>query len=48
MGDYYGPVLIDKILKNKNIDISNISLEKNKLISVGSAMHFAIDGDVIW
>lgn len=52
-GDLIGPVLIDQILRSREgLKKANGSLAgicaSPKLISVGSVMHFARPGDVIW
>lgn len=47
VGDILGPNLIDKILTHKGSHIGTIQRNK-RLLSVGSILHFARNGDVVW
>ena len=46
-GDVLGPNLINKILKSAGLNIRDIR-EKSRLLSIGSVLHFAHNGDTIW
>lgn len=46
VGDYLGPLLVQKILDAKNLHVNDI--RKSKLLTIGSVLHFANDGDVVW
>ena len=45
-GDLLGPSIVERLLKERGIDI--LSQKRGKLFSIGSVMHFAKDGDTIW
>lgn len=46
VGDLLGPKLVQKILQTKGININDI--KKEKLLSIGSVLHFANDYDTVW
>jgi pyruvyltransferase len=46
VGDLLGPLLVQQILDTRSLNISNI--QKRKLLTIGSVMHFANDDDSIW
>jgi pyruvyltransferase len=46
VGDYLGPQVIEKVLGKRSISIG--SMRRGRLLSIGSVMHFANDGDTIW
>lgn len=41
-----GPLLVQKILDTRSLTID--AIQKNKLLTIGSVMHFANDGDTVW
>ncbi|MCV3273808.1 polysaccharide pyruvyl transferase family protein [Roseobacter sinensis] len=52
-GDLLGPMVVEKILERQNIAApQRLSFEAaeghRKLLSVGSVLHYANDGDVVW
>lgn len=47
-GDHLSKVVVELVLSLKDKDIFNKKSSKNKLLSIGSVMHFAKDGDCIW
>lgn len=44
-GDSISPVIVEKILERQ---VERASLHEHKLLAVGSILHFASEGDVIW
>ena len=46
-GDLLGPIIVKKILLEKNIK-GKFLYPKNKLLTIGSIMHFACENDHIW
>lgn len=46
VGDLLGPLLVQKILDTRSLIIEDI--QKNKLLTIGSVMHFANDQDTVW
>jgi pyruvyltransferase len=46
VGDLLGPLLAQKILDTRALNIGDI--QKNKLLTIGSVMHFANTGDTTW
>lgn len=46
VGDLLGPLLVEKILAPKNLKINEI--KKQKLLTIGSVIHFAKSGDTLW
>ena len=46
VGDLLGPLLVQKILDSKGLRIHDIN--KRKLLTIGSVMHFADTGDTLW
>lgn len=47
-GDHLSKVIVELVLSLKDKEIINKKSSKNKLLSIGSVMHFARDGDCIW
>lgn len=47
-GDYLSPVLIERLLSRAGLRISDKRSDTGRLLAVGSILHFARDGDVIW
>lgn len=47
-GDLIGPLIVEKLLGR--LDIINLKKNRNKrrLLTVGSILHFALDGDTVW
>lgn len=45
-GDLLGPSLVDRIVRQRGLSIGDI--RRPRLISIGSVLHFARDGDTIW
>lgn len=45
-GDVLGPCLVDRIVRQRGLSIHDI--RRPRLISIGSVMHFARDGDTVW
>ncbi|MDR5172635.1 polysaccharide pyruvyl transferase family protein [Methylobacillus flagellatus] len=46
VGDFLGPMLVQKILQTQGLNINDI--KKEKLLSIGSVLHFANDNDTVW
>ncbi|WP_223543420.1 polysaccharide pyruvyl transferase family protein [Pseudomonas sp. GL-B-12] len=46
-GDLLGPHLVHRILERSRLDAKKIQTN-NRLISIGSVLHFARNGDTIW
>lgn len=47
-GDHLGKVIVQAVLSTYDKTILDKKTSKNKLLSIGSVMHFANDGDCIW
>lgn len=47
-GDLIGPIVIREILDNLQFEITTSAKKQKKILSVGSVLHFAQNGDVIW
>lgn len=48
-GDLLGPVVVNRLLHDKSLSASSTTrADKNKLLAIGSVLHFARDNDVIW
>ncbi|EPK0738424.1 polysaccharide pyruvyl transferase family protein [Klebsiella aerogenes] len=47
-GDHLAKVIVEQMLALKDKKIIDKKTDKNKLLSIGSVMHFAKDGDTIW
>jgi pyruvyltransferase len=45
-GDLLGPVIVERLKRTANLP--NEARMAGRLLSVGSILHFAKDGDVIW
>ena len=46
-GDSLSPLIIEKII-GKKITCINSSISSQKILAIGSILHFAKDGDIIW
>ena len=46
-GDLLGPLIVRRVLAMHNIDSRSARYDR-RLLSIGSVLHFARDGDVIW
>lgn len=46
-GDLLGPIIVREILRRRGLEGAE-AVRQRRLFSVGSVMHFARDGDVIW
>jgi pyruvyltransferase len=46
-GDLLGPLVVDKLLKARSLTTQDAIFDR-RLLTVGSILHFAQDGDVIW
>lgn len=46
-GDLLGPVIVNRLLKQAGIDPRS-GRDSRRLLAVGSIMHFAREGDVVW
>ena len=46
-GDLLGPVIVEKMLKNAGIDARGVK-SPHRLLAVGSIMHLAAEGDLVW
>tara|TARA_B100000378_G_scaffold267849_1_gene254498 strand:- start:3389 stop:4228 length:840 start_codon:yes stop_codon:yes gene_type:complete len=46
-GDYLSIVIVGEILKQNGLNFSNFS-NSNKLLAVGSVIHFANNNDIVW
>lgn len=46
-GDLLGPVIVDKMLKNAGIN-ARATKSSHRLLAVGSIMHLAGEGDLVW
>lgn len=46
-GDLLGPIIVKRLLEQRGID-PRAGKDSRRLLAVGSIMHFARDGDVIW
>lgn len=47
-GDLLGPMIVNEIVRREGLDNSPATKNIPRLISVGSVLHFAQDGDVVW
>jgi glycosyltransferase involved in cell wall biosynthesis len=47
-GDLIGPLVVERILAAHEIDASCTTSHPRRLVSVGSILHLAHDGDVVW
>lgn len=47
-GDYLSPVIVERLLQWSGSRIGEKRPDTRRLLAVGSIMHFARDGDVIW
>ncbi|TCL07344.1 polysaccharide pyruvyl transferase family protein [Sodalis ligni] len=47
-GDHLGRVIVEQMLTLKDKEILDKKNKNNKLLSIGSVMHFANNGDTIW
>lgn len=47
-GDHLSKVIVELVLSLRDKEIINKKSSKNKLLSIGSVMHFAKNGDCIW
>ncbi|WP_317761786.1 polysaccharide pyruvyl transferase family protein [Rhodococcus opacus] len=47
-GDLLGPIIVARILDQSGHDRTNCGRSGGKLLSVGSVLQFAEDGDIIW
>lgn len=48
VGDSLAPVIVQRMLEQKGLAIDDHSEKKFRVLSVGSILHFAEDGDTIW
>ncbi len=47
-GDLIGPLVVERMLAAHDVDASCATLQPRRLVSVGSILHLAHDGDVVW
>lgn len=49
VGDELSPVIVSAILRQKYAGIGwRVGADKRKMLAIGSILHFALDGDVVW